>query len=112
MLTVRCHIYKNWASDNGYVDVISPTGTIARMYKHAYYALDKVVRGPICALLVELIVAENRRMNVVLHNTYIMEYDIDLTIDEMKQVAESPITELFETIDELPKFGKPKTVTV
>ena len=37
---------------------------------------------------------------------------MDLTIDEMKQVAESPITELFESIDELPSFGKPKTQTV
>jgi hypothetical protein len=31
-----------------------------------------------------------------------MEYDIDLTIDEMTYIAELPITELFESVDELP----------
>jgi hypothetical protein len=114
METVRCHIYKNWLSDNGYVDVISPTGTVARMYKNAYHALSETVRFEtrITTLLLELVISENRRTNVTQHETFIMEYDMDLTIDEMKQVAESPITELFESIDELPNFSKPKTQTV
>jgi glutamate racemase len=113
MGTVRCHIYKNWASDNGYVDVISTTGTVARMYKHAYHNLKPGSRDRTltATLLVELVVSLDRRKNVVQHENYIMEYDMDLTIDEMKRIADSPITELFESIDELPSF-EPKIQTV
>jgi len=114
METVRCHIYKNWASNNGYVDVMSPTGTVARMYKNAYNDLrpSSEIKSQLASLLVELVVSETRRMNYVRHDTYIVQYDMDLTIDEMKQIAESPITELFESVDELPSFGKRETQTV
>jgi hypothetical protein len=112
MEVVRCHIHKNWLSDNGYIDVFSPNGGVARLYKDAYRNLSEDITRQIAPLLVELIVSPHRRYNVVQHDTYIMEYDIDLTIDEMTYIAELPITELFESFDELPiHFGTPEPIS-
>lgn len=102
---VTCRIRKRWMGDHGYVDIISPSGRVARVYKHVYTELGSGNRRHITELLVKVIVNVDKRRNVSDHNDIpgFIDYDLDVSVTDMSQIVSWPVTELFETVEEADK---------
>lgn len=100
---VPCRIRKRWMSDYGYVDIISPSGRVARVYKHVYTELGMENRRHISELLVKVIINVDKRRNVSENIDGIpgfLDYDLDVSVTDMSQIVSWPVTELFETVKE------------
>lgn len=103
---VTCRIRKRWMGDHGYVDIISPSGRVARVYTKAYRELGLEKRHYISDLLVKIVVQVDERRNISENIDDIpgfVDYDLDISVTDMTQIADWPVTELFESIEEADK---------
>lgn len=103
---VTCRIRKRWLGDHAYVDIISPSGRVARVYKYAWKELDIEKRQPIADLLVTIIVTVEGRNNIseiIGDIPSYLDYDLDISVTDMTRIADWPITELFESVEEADK---------